>query len=522
MVLTHTPPTPHHTPPPQKRASKSTYGRRRPGEDEANETDASLSLSKSGSAHPATAADEETEDEDAPWLAGDEAGHSYRSTTQTSSGRISRPPRKNSPGSPMHTPASRAAARGKGPAAAAAAAAAATASTAASSTMSRTPSGGSITAGVWGGVPGGLGGLTVKIPAPRDAIGEHDLFAAADGVTVAALGSEAPSQTPTSVAELYPVGAMGVGDDPFGKYGHAQYHRQQLHPLPAHHHAAGAYAHAGSCASTSATSSAASSLSPGREHQMLGEDPTPGVGVGVGAGLCGEEGMEYGMDDDLSKLQALAGRVAPEWAEALNEALGALEGVAANGQPHEGAGLYALPPVQHHSLGPVGGYHAAAAAGGRAGVGRHGSIGSLTDSQAGSSATGSYLPSSSDSDGGHSSGSEAAAPAASSAVSCPPGHGVGGGRFLVGEEEDDEELDLLHPAAKRARLTAAAAAPAPVGKAGAAALASAVVEEEDYGYFTTEEELDQMLNHMLGGPAEGVGVGVDVGPVGDARWGLDD
>ena len=382
--------------------------------------------------------------------------------------------------------------------------------------MSRTPSGGSITAGVWGGVGVGLSGLTVKIPSltARD---EHDLFAA-DGVTALGAG-EAPSQTPTAVADLYPVGAMGVGDDPFGKYGPAHYHH--------HHH------NHRSRASTSATSSAASSLSPGREHQLLGGDgdgeDAPGpVGVGLGVGL--EEGIEYGcMDDDLSKLQALAGRVAPEWAEALNEALGALEGVAANGQPHhthEGAGaLYALPlplaPAQHHSythggLGPVVVAAAAAGGGGRAGVGRHGSIGSLTDSQAETSATGSYLPSSSDSDGdgGHSSGSEAAAPVP--VVPCPPG------RFLVGEEEEDadETLDLLQPAAKRARLTAAAP-PAPVGgTAGAATVA--VEEEEDYGYFTTEEELmDQMLHQMLGTPGEGVG-GVGVSSVGDVRWGLAD
>lgn len=508
-LLPPPPPPPH---PSQKRASKSTYGRRRPGEEEATEADEAPSKS-GGGAHAATAADEETEDEGASWLAGDEAGHSYRSTTQTSSGRISRPPRKNAPGSPVHTPASRAAARGKGPAAASSATAAtATAAAAAASSsaaaMSRTPSGGSITAGVWGGVGVGLSGLTVKIPslAARD---EHDLFAA-DGVTALGAG-EAPSQTPTSVADLYPVGAMGVGDDPFGKYGPAHYHRSR--------------------ASTSATSSAASSLSPGREHQLLGgegegEDAAGPVGVSVGL----EEGMEYGcMDDDLSKLQALAGRVAPEWAEALNEALGALEGVAANGQPHhthDGAGaLYALPlplaPAQHHShthggLGPVVVATAAAGGGRRTGVGRHGSIGSLTDSQAESSATGSYLPSSSDSDGdgGHSSGSEAAAPVP--VVPCPPG------RFLVGEEEEDadETLDLLQPSAKRARLAAAAPTSPVGGKAGTAA--AAVVEEEDYGYFTTEEELmDQMLHQMLGTPGEGVG-GVGVSSVGDARWGLAD
>jgi hypothetical protein len=484
--------------------------------------------------------DEEDEEDAESWLTGDDARHSYRSTTQTSSGRISRPPRKNAPDSPTHAAVSRGRS-GKGSAAAAAVSAAAAAEfpTGGLHGASRTPSASSITNGVWGGATGPLGGLTVKIPAPRDdgLFGEghhhHDADAGVvdvDAVAGGMLLAGEPSQTPTAVAELYP-GAV----DPFGKHRphpHAHPHAQQHHHHPLHHlHHLHHPQYPRASGSSTATSSAASSLSPGREHQLL--EPAEADAEAAAAAAAGLYD-----DDAFSKLQALAGRAAPEWAEALNEALGALEGVAANGQPHEHEGLFPHPhhPHQHQqqhvaamaafhttttAVAATGAYHhvhAAGHGGARGGVSaRHGSIGSLTDSQAGSSsATSSYLPS--DSDGGNSSGSEAAA---------APGH------FLV---DEDEEEDLLAPSAKRARLLApptagtggaaaltAAASKTAVGstggtgtETGTAPAVSVVVEEEDYGYFTTEEELDQMLLGMLShGPS--------VGAVGDARpWGLDD
>ncbi len=447
--------------------------------------------------------EEEEEEDTESWLSGEDARHSYRSTTQTSSGRISRPPRKNAPSSPTHHAAAGratgAASRGKGSAAseagAAAAAVAASTTTAAAASVgfgaaSRTASASSITNGVWGGAGGGLSGLTVKIPPPRD-----DLFGAVDDSgeyhqhqihhQIHHAGAGMPiSQTPTAVADLYP-GVVGVG-------GAMELHHQQLHHLPQHQHQQHQHQHQHyhhQSRSSTATSSAASSLSPGREHQLLGEPAEAGEGV-------------YD-DDAFSKLQALAGRAAPEWAEALNEALGALEGVAANGQPHEE--LYGSAP--QHPQHPHQTMAAAAVVGKRrgGGAGRHSSIGSLTDSQAGSSATGSYLPS--DSDAGNSSGSEAAAPVGGA----PDGH------FLVDEEEDD---GLLQPSAKRARLSVGAAAAAATKTAAGAPAPGvvSVVEDEDYGYFTTEEELDQMLLGMLNH-----GPGVGVGAVGDARsWGLDD
>ncbi|KAM3573807.1 hypothetical protein VYU27_004228 [Nannochloropsis oceanica] len=367
------------------------------------------------------------------------------------------------------------------------------------------------------------GGLMVKIPSAddhddeivlgEDSLGFPSLLDASHG---AGGGGGRATQTPTSVADLYPGvvtfplnivhsvgeeeggveeeeedrmeqgGEEGEGDEEEEEEEelYTNYRPEYMHCVPV------TMQPAGSCASSTTSSSSASASSSGAAGTTEEEE---------------EEGEEEEEEDTFATLHELAGRTAPDWGEALNEALGALEGVGGTGVGGVGGGdeghlhAHALQHderMHHHLPLPLPTPPALSA------PARGLSVSSLTDSGShSSSSTGSYLPS--DESDEERSGAAAGARARAGAVAAAG--------FLEGGEA---------PPAKRARMSqerreggavssqfvkGSSTVPFMVHAAGEGGREGGeegregleMEEDSDYGYFTTEEELDHMLLNML-------------------------
>lgn len=334
---------------------------------------------------------------------------------------------------------------------------------------------------------GPAGGLMVRIPMGEEhALDmEDNLFAAGElnglfeSLREGALVG-APTQTPTSVMHLYPdmddfpdaMGAHVHGPEEDGK---GEGKRERVgganEALPGSDRPDYMLGVPGSLQSTGCCGSSTTSASSGVAGTTEGEEEEEEEALGEG-------------EDAFSHLHELAGRGAPDWADAFEEALGALEG--AEGVGEEGAlGLHAL--QQSERLEPMG---------------REASSNSLTDS----SNTDTYLPS--DESDGEQAG---ARPHLGSHLvrgleDCGVENGPVGKRarlsYGYGQEGGEGFTSSLHTrgTSMAPSFVKEQAWKGEEGEKKRGEAAGGEEEEEDYGYFTTtEEDLDHFLVNILDG-----------------------
>ncbi len=456
----------------KRSVGKSTYRRRVMSVDSEEEEAEATRQAKKEQAEEEEE-DEEREDEQWDWTA-----KSYNTTTLTSRGRVSRPPRNKAafvslPTSPSGRSVAAAAGgkSGKHKSSARRANHASTGQQGAFGSNSRVSSCSSITTGMWGGLGTHPPALMVKIPnGDEDELLVHEgLFAAEGGFpglleNLRAAGGGVEGQTPTGVADLFP-GSIeylsGHSEATCEEDGEEEEEEEGEEEGEEEDSAYDNYRpdYLESMATTHGTVSCASSTTSSSAHSSSAH----------GEGEEDEEGVDR--DDAFYKLQALAGRAAPEWAEALNEALGALE----NGSGEQDGHLQQL----QSAAGPTG----------------HGSMGSMTDSGSNaSSTTGGYLPSDeSDDDKVHR--AAAAGPVGSISTSSTTTT-----RFLE-EEPPAKRTRLSHHQAGADVIKGSSTVPFLVSSSAQAAVASSSTsaeEEEDYGYFTTtEDDLNHFMLNML-------------------------